>query len=108
MQRNLFLVYCIIFLIFAGCEGTGFRKLEGANEKATIQSAQEILQHVELALNKHREVNHTFPRGTEATLYDTLRNYFSIPVDPNHIYKNERDQSHYISIGGPKNKIIYR
>jgi hypothetical protein len=108
MFGKLILTYSVIFLVFSGCEGTGFRKIEGANEKATIQSAQEILQQVELALNKYREVNHTYPWGSEATLYDTLRNYFSIPVDPNHIYKSERDQSNYISIGGRKNKIVYR
>jgi len=101
----------IIFVLgFAaiGCEGTGFRKIEGANEKATVQSAQEALQQIELALDKYKEVNRTYPRVTEAALYDTLKNYFVIPIDPNHIYRNETDQSNYIAIGGRKNKIIYR
>lgn len=98
----------IIGLAIAGCEGTGFRKIEGANEKATVQSAQEVLQQIELALDKYNEVNRTYPRVTEATLYDTLKNYFVIPIDPNHIYRNETDQSNYIAVGGRKNKIIYR
>lgn len=102
----------IIFLFalaqFIGCEGTGFRKIEGANEKATVQSAQEALQQVELALGKYKETNHTYPRVTEASLYDTLRKYFVIPIDANHIYRNERDQTNYIAVGGRKNKIIYR
>lgn len=107
MHVRFFIVGCSI-LLFSGCEGTGFRKIEGANEKATIVSAQEVLQQLELALSKYKEVNRTYPRGTESALYDTLKNYFVIPVDPNHIYRNERDQSNYIAIGARKNKIIYR
>ena len=94
--------------LFIGCEGTGFRKIEGANEKATVQSAQEALQQVELALGKYKETNHIYPRVTEGSLYDTLRKYFVIPIDANHIYRNEKDQSNYIAVGGRKNKIIYR
>ena len=96
----------ILLFILVGCEGTGFRKIEGANEKATVQSAQETLQQIELALSKYKEINRTFPRLTEASLYDTLKNYFVIPVDPNHIYHNETDQTNYIAVGGRKNKII--
>ncbi len=97
-----------VLLLFFGCEGTGFRKIEGANEKATVQSAQEALQQVELALGKYKEINRTYPRMTEVALYDTLRNYFVIPIDANHMYRNEADQSNYIAIGGRKNKLIYR
>lgn len=97
-----------VLLLFIGCEGTGFRKIEGANEKATVQSAQETLQQIELALGRYKEINRYYPRMTEAALYDTLKNYFVIPIDPNHIYRNETDQTVYIAIGGRKNKIIYR
>jgi hypothetical protein len=107
MYTKKIIVYCFV-IFFAGCEGAGFRKIEGANEKATIQSAQETLQQIELALSKYKEINRTYPRITEASLYDTLKNYFVIPVDPNHIYRNESDQMNYIAVGGRKNKIIYR
>lgn len=103
-----YLVFVSALLLFAGCEGTGFRKIEGANEKATVESAQEALQQVELALGKYKEVNRTYPRVTEASLYDTLRKYFVIPIDANHIYRNEKDQSNYIAVGGRKNYVIYR
>jgi hypothetical protein len=103
-----FLFSCFLLGLLAGCNGTGFRKIEGENEKATVQSAQDALQQIELALDKYKEVNRSYPRVTEATLYDTLRNYFIIPIDPNHIFRNEKDQSNYIAIGGRKNKIIYR
>jgi hypothetical protein len=108
MNLKYSIYYLLFSCLFFGCEGTGFRKIEGANEKATVQSAQEVLQQVELALNKYKEVNRTYPRMSEATLYDSLKNYFIIPIDPNHIYRNERDQSNYIAIGGRKNKVIYR
>src|SRR5437879_3172104 len=98
-----FSILYALTLLLGGCEGMGFRKIEGANEKATVQSAQEVLQQVELALNKYKETNRTYPRVTEMNLYDTLRNYFVIPVDPNQVYKNEKDQSNYIAIGGRKN-----
>ncbi len=102
------IVISFFLLALIGCEGSGFRKIEGANEKATVQSAQEALQQVELALGKYKEINRTYPRVTEVALYDTLRNYFVIPIDANHIYRNEADQSNYIAIGGRKNKLIYR
>ena len=95
-------------MLFIGCEGTGFRKIEGANEKATVQSAQEALQQVELALEKYKETNRSYPRINETSLYDTLRKYFVVPIDANHIYRNEKDQTNYIAIGGRKNKVIYR
>jgi hypothetical protein len=105
-MRFIYIFFMMLYCV--GCEGTGFRKIEGANEKATIQSAQEVLQQIELALGKYKEINRTFPRGTDVMLYDTLKNYFVVPIDPNHIYRNETDQSNYIAIGGRKNKIIYR
>lgn len=112
MKREYFITPSILCLLsiacFTGCEGTGFRKIEGANEKATVQSAQETLQQIELALGKYKEINRTYPRMTEAALYDTLRNYFVIPIDANHIYRNETDQYNYIAIGGRKNKVMYR
>jgi hypothetical protein len=112
MKKNYFLVRfalcALAIMFFIGCEGTGFRKIEGANEKATVQSAQEALQQIELALGKYKEINRTYPRMTEAALYDTLRNYFVIPIDANHIYRNETDQYNSIAIGGRKNKVIYR
>ncbi|MDP4221363.1 MAG: hypothetical protein Q8916_08615 [Bacteroidota bacterium] len=106
MKRIVFSI--TIAILVAGCEGTGFRKIEGANEKATIQSAQEALQQIELALGRYKETNRTYPRVTEAGLYDSLKNYFIIPIDPNHVYRNETDQSNFIAVGGRKNKIIYR
>jgi len=108
MYKKYFIIACIVLPTLSGCKDVGFRKIEGANEKATVQSAQETLQQIELALSKYKEINRTYPRVTEATLYDTLRNYFIIPIDPNHIYRNETDQSNFIAIGGRKNKIIYR
>ncbi len=106
IRKTSALSILVIFLI--GCEGTGFRKIEGANEKATVQSAQEALQQIELALSKYKEINRTYPRMNETTLYDSLKNYFVIPLDPNHIYRNETDQTNFIAIGGRKNKVIYR
>jgi hypothetical protein len=108
MQKRHSIIYIFLILVSSGCKDAGFRKIEGANEKATVQSAQEALQQLELALSKYKEINRTYPRVTEAMLYDTLKNYFVIPIDPNHIYRNEADQSNYIAIGGRKNKIIYR
>ncbi len=110
---KMFYKISLIFYILAlvannGCKDTGFRKIEGANEKATLQSAQEALQQIELALSKYKEINRSYPRMTEMALYDTLRNYFVIPIDANHIYRNETDQSIYIAIGGKRNKVIYR
>ena len=105
-MRYTLSIFALLFI--TGCEGTGFRKIEGANEKATIQSAQEVLQQIELALGKYKEINRTYPRVSEAVIYDTLKNYFVIPIDPNHIYRNETDQSNFIAIGARKNKIIYR
>ncbi|MEP7235393.1 MAG: hypothetical protein ABI778_08870 [Ignavibacteriota bacterium] len=99
---------CILFPLLCGCKEVGFRKIEGANEKATVQSAQEALQEIELALNKYKEINRTYPRITEAALYDSLRNYFVIPIDPNHLYRDEATQTNYIAIGARKNKIVYR
>ncbi|MEI8133867.1 MAG: hypothetical protein WCH46_02170 [bacterium] len=109
MNTYLRLLFSPLLLLgIVGCEGSGFRKIEGANEKATVASGQEALQQIELALTKYKEVNGTYPRITETTLYDTLRNYFVIALDPNHLYRNEKDQSNYIAVGGRKNKIIYR
>ena len=107
-QTLLLIIFSMLTTsLINGCEGTGFRKIEGASEKATILSAQDALQEIELALAKYKEINHTFPRVQESALYDTLRNYFVIPIDPNHIYRNEMDQSNYIAIGGRKNRIVY-
>ena len=108
LYKNTLPFYLLLLITVTGCKDTGFRKIEGANEKATVQSAQEALQQIELALSKYKEINRTYPRMTDATLYDSLKNYFVIPIDPNHIYRNETDQSNYIAIGGRKNKVIYR
>ncbi|MFI5264319.1 MAG: hypothetical protein ACHQM6_07380, partial [Candidatus Kapaibacterium sp.] len=108
MQKKHFIGMMLILLVAGGCKDVGFRNIEGANEKATVQSAQEALQQIELALSKYKEINRSYPRVTESTLYDTLKNYFIIPIDPNHIYRNETDQSNFIAIGGRKNRIIYR
>src|SRR5436309_7579639 len=107
MSKKYLLVFALMISV-AGCKDMGFRKIEGANEKAIVMSAQETLQQIELALSKYKEINHSYPRATEATLYDTLKNYFIIPIDPNHVYKSDKDQSNFIAIGARKNKIIYR
>jgi hypothetical protein len=108
MQKKHLIIVLTLLVISTGCKDAGFRKIEGANEKATVQSALEALQQIELALSKYKEINRTYPHVSEASLYDTLKNYFVIPIDPNHIYRNESDQSSYIAIGGRKNKVIYR
>jgi hypothetical protein len=108
MQKKLSIIFVFLILFATGCKDVGFRKIEGANEKATVQSAQEALQQIELALSKYKEINRTYPRVSEIILYDTLKNYFVIPIDPNHIYRNETDQTNYVAIGGRKNKVIYR
>src|SRR4051812_27779119 len=107
-KKSSIIFFYFFLLLFAGCEGAGFRKIEGANEKAEVQSAQEALQQIELALEKYKEINHTYPRITESAIYDSLKNYFVIPIDPNHIYRNEKEQSTFIAIGSKNNRIIYR
>ncbi|MBS1902352.1 MAG: hypothetical protein JSS75_01450 [Bacteroidetes bacterium] len=93
--------------LLAACKGIGFRHMEGASEKATVQSANETLQQIEVALERYHEVNHRYPQATDLSLYDSLRDYFLIPVDAANLYRNENDQATYVAVGGRKNKIIY-
>jgi hypothetical protein len=72
------------------------------------QSAQEALRVTELALESYYDKNGAYPKSTEVFLYDTLQNYYVIPLDPAHLYRNEKEQTNYIAIGSRKNKIIYR
>lgn len=102
----------IVLLILAttlviSCKRTGFRHMEGASEKATLESANETLQQIEVALERYHEVNHRYPAATELSIYDSLRDYFLIPIDANNLYRNENDQATYIAVGARKNKIVY-
>ncbi len=97
----------VSLLVLCACKETGFRKLEGASERATIQSANETLKQIEVALERFKEVNHRYPATSEQFIVDSLRDYFLIPVDAAFLYKNEKDQSSYIAVGGRKNKIVY-
>jgi type II secretory pathway pseudopilin PulG len=106
-MRQLILLL-LLSLTITSCKDVGFRKLEDASDKATLQSAQEALRATELALENYREKNGSYPKTTEVFLYDTLQNYFVIPIDPAHLYRNEKEQTNYIAIGSRRNKIIYR
>ncbi len=106
-MRQLIIFLFLCFTI-TSCKEVGFRKLEDASDKATLQSAQEALRATELALENYREKNGAYPKSTEVFLYDTLQNYYVIPIDPAHLYRNEKEQTNYIAIGSRRNKIIYR
>jgi len=102
------IILLLLSLAITSCKDVGFRKLEDASDKATLQSAQEALRATELALENYREKNGSYPKTTEVFLYDTLQNYYVIPIDPAHLYRNEKEQTNYIAIGSRRNKIIYR
>lgn len=104
-QTVTFLFLC---LVMVSCKDVGFRKLEDASDKASLQSAQEALRATELALENYREKNGYYPKSTEVFLYDTLQNYYRVPIDPSHVYRNEKEQTNYIAIGTRRNKFIYR
>jgi hypothetical protein len=102
------IIVCLFFLsAFSACKETGFRKMEGASERATVESARETMQQMQVALERYHEVHHSYPATTEAAVFDSLHDYFLITIDPANLYKNENDQSTYIAIGSRKNKIIY-
>ncbi|HYM20793.1 MAG TPA: hypothetical protein VEW28_07310 [Candidatus Kapabacteria bacterium] len=92
---------------FVSCKGVGFRQMEGASEKATIQSANETLQSIEVALERFHEINHRYPSSNDLTLFDSIKDFFLIPVDAAYLYRNENDQATYIAVGGRRNKIVY-
>jgi hypothetical protein len=108
-MRNIIIsaVSLLLTTMLVACKGVGFRQMEGASEKATVLSANETLQAVEVALERFHEVNRHYPSATELTLYDSLKDYFLIPVDAAYLYRNENDQATYIAVGGRKNKLVY-
>jgi hypothetical protein len=106
-RQSKYLLLFILLPVLAACKGTGFRHMEGASEKATVQSANETLQQIEVALERYHEINHRYPQATELSIYDSLRDFFLISVDAANLYRNENDQATYIAVGGRKNKIVY-
>lgn len=102
------IIFLLLSITITSCKEVGFRKLEDSSDKATLQSAHEALRATELALENYREKNGAYPKSTEVFLYDTLQNYYVIPIDPAHLYRNEKEQTNYIAIGSRRNKIIYR
>lgn len=107
MRYLTLLVICNSLVFLGGCKDIGFRKLEDAGDKASVQSAEEALRQIELALENYKNKNGTYPRTNETYLFDTLKNYFIVPIDPAHIYRNEKEQTNYIAVGSRRNKIIY-
>lgn len=101
------LICTVMLLSLGGCKEIGFRRMEGASERATIESAKETLQQIEVALERYHEVHHKYPAANDLSLNDSLRDYFLIPVDPANLYRNEKDQATYFAVGGRKSKIIY-
>lgn len=108
IRQFIYVLFIFTAVTLASCKGIGFRHMDGASEKATIESANETLQQVQVALERYHEINHRYPRATEATIYDSLRDFFLIPIDASNLYRNENDQATYIAVGARKNRIIYR
>ncbi len=100
--------FAVVALLLAGCKEVGFRRLDDASDKASVQSAEEAMHSIELALENYHDKTGTYPKGSESLLFDTIKNYFIVPIDPAHLYRNEKDQANYVAIGSKRNKIVYR
>lgn len=107
MRQCFFLFASICVLALSGCKDVGFRRIDDASEKASVQSAQEAMHSVALALENYHDKTGAYPKGSETGLFDSIKYHFIVPIDPGHLYRNEKEQSNYIAIGNRRNKLVY-
>ena len=93
----------------SGCKDAGFRELDvAAKNKASVQTAREVLGQVQQGLRSFYEAKHRYPTTTEAHLYDSIRNFIATELDPIHLYRNENGKGYFIAVGSQTERIIYR
>ena len=108
-QSGILVASLLECLIASGCKDVGFRELDvAAKNKASVQTAHEVLSQVQQGLHSFYETKHHYPVTTEAHLYDSIRNYITTELDPIHLFRNENGKGYFIAVGSRSERIIYR
>ncbi|GEM_PF-2143678 len=113
MKRSLLLFFVAASLLTAfvasGCRDIGFRELDvSAKNRASVQQAREVMAQLQQGLRAFYEAKHRYPETNESHLYDSIRVFLPVQLDPINLYRNDNGKGYFIAVGTRSERIIYR